>query len=192
MNFPRRSRWLCLAILLIFAGTASRGYCAPPETGAGSESESRSRSESRDESDAKEYRRSLAAGLAFTGPLIRKGFKNDYSAEFHYLFGSAGSSDDDASAHVFGLRGYRHFRTDKRLQPYAGIESAYILAKTRILKSSGYAAGGFAGVEYYITRRFSIGLDIGPYYVWIKEKDIGASGGGVDFVLSTFVNFYIF
>ena len=156
------------------------------------DADSKPKAESRQEPGSDEYRRSLGAGLAFTGPLIRKGFKNNYSAEFHYLFGFAGSSDDDVSAHVFGLRGYRHFRTDKRLQPYAGIESAYILAKTRILSSSGYALGGFAGVEYYITRRFSIGLDMGPYYVWIKEKDIGASGGGVDFVLSTFVNFYIF
>ena len=144
------------------------------------------------EPDAKEYKRSLGVGLAYTGILFRKGFKHDYSAEAHYLFGQAAAGDMDVSAHVFGLRGYRHFRAGKRAQPYAGLEGGYIYAETRIQKGSGYEAGGFAGIEYYLSPRFSLGFDLGPYYVWYKEKDLGTSNGGVDFVLSTYVNFYIF
>ena len=142
--------------------------------------------------EPKGYKRSFGTGFAFTGILFRKGFKNNISAEAHYLFGEAGSSDDDISAHLFGMRGYRHFRTDKRAQPFVGVEADYVLAKTRILRSSGYATGGFAGVEYYLSPRFSLGFDIGPYYLWVKEKETGVSGGGIDFVLNTFVNFYIF
>lgn len=141
---------------------------------------------------SKEYKRSLAAGLAYTGILFRKGFMKHYAAEAHYLFGQAGSSDDDVSAHAFGLRGYRHFRVGSRVQPYAGLEGAYLRAKTRLQEGSGYAGGGFAGIEYYLTSRFSVGFDLGPYYVWFKEKDLGTSEGGMDFILSTYANFYIF
>jgi hypothetical protein len=138
-----------------------------------------------------EFRRSWGVGLGMIGPLVRKGFKKDYSLEGHYFFGETG--DDDLSAHVFfGMRGYRHFRTDRRLQLFAGLEADYVLGETRIQKSTGYLTGGFAGIEYYLTRRLSLGLDLGPYYVWLKEKDFGNSGGGVDFVLNTFLNFYIF
>ncbi len=135
-------------------------------------------------------KRSLAVGLDYTGVLFRKGFKSDYSAEAHYMFGEAGPSSDDVSTHVFGLRGYRHFRTDRRLQPFTGIEGGYVMAKTRIQRANGYLAGGFAGLEYYITRRITLGFDMGPYYIWVKENGLGVSGGGVDFILNSFVNFY--
>lgn len=171
----RTARWL-LAVFIFNSGEV----CLPPAFLRASEP------------DEKEYRRSLAAGLAYTGILFRKGFKRDYSAEAHYVFGQAGSSNDDLFAHVLGLRGYRHFRTDRRLQPFAGLEGAYILAETRIQTTSGYLSGGFVGIEYYITTRFSLGIDLGPYYIWIKEKDFGTTAGGVDFVLNSFLNFYIF
>ena len=141
---------------------------------------------------AQAHKRSLGAGLAFMGPLIRKGLPKDFSLEFHYLFGHAGTNDEDIPAKVFGLRGYRHFFTDRQLQPYVGVEGAYLTASNSTRHLSGYSAGGFAGLEYYLTSRFSVGFDIGPYYTWLREKEYQTSNGGFDFVLSTFFTLYIF
>ena len=139
-----------------------------------------------------DHKRSLGVGMAFMGPLIRKGRPKDFSVEFHYLFGHAGTSDEDISAQVFGLRGYRHFFTDRHVQPYVGVEGAYLTASNSSRHSSGYSAGGFAGLEYYLLARFSVGFDIGPYYTWLREKEFQTSNGSFDFVLSTFFTFYIF
>ena len=137
-------------------------------------------------------KRSLGVGFAFMGPLIRKGLPKDFSLEFHYLFGHAATNDEDISAQVFGLRGYRHFFTDRRVQPYVGVEGAYLTASNSSRHSSGYSAGGFAGVEYYLLSRASVGFDVGPYYTWLREKEYQTSNGSFDFVLSTFFTFYIF
>ena len=104
---------------------------------------------------AQEHKRSLGVGFAYMGPLIRKGLPKDFSLEFHYLFGHAGTNDEDISAKVFGLRGYRHFFTDRQLQPYVGAEGAYLTASNSTRHSSGCSAGGFAGLEYYFMSRFS-------------------------------------
>ena len=144
------------------------------------------------DSDAQAHKRSLGVGFAFMGPLIRKGLPKDFSLEFHYLFGHAGTNDEDISAKVFGLRGCRHFFTDRPIQPYVGVEGAYLTASNSARHSSGYSAGGFAGLEYYLTSRFSVGFDIGPYYTWLREKEYQTSNGSFDFVLSTFLTVYIF
>ena len=141
---------------------------------------------------AQVHKRSLGVGFAFMGPLIRKGLPKDFSLEFHYLFGHAGTSDEDISAKVFGLRGYRHFFTDRQIQPYVGVEGAYLTASNSSRHTSGYSAGGFAGIEYYLASRFSLGFDIGPYYTWLREKEYQTSNGGFDFVLSTYFTVYIF
>ncbi len=138
------------------------------------------------------YRRTLGIGFAYTGPLVRWGFKKYLSLEAHYLFGEADSTDGTVSASVIGMRGYRHFRTDQRLQFFAGPELAYVMADSMNLKSAGYVAGGFAGAEYYLTRRISVGFDAGPYYTYLKEKKTSVSESGVDFTVNTFLNFYIF
>src|SRR5947208_3820339 len=71
---------------------------------------------------APELKRTLAVGFAYTGGLLRWGFKPDWSVEAHYLFGSADSIDENVSSNLIGLRAYRHFRREKRLQFFAGPE----------------------------------------------------------------------
>ena len=142
--------------------------------------------------DRPQFNRTLGVGVAYMGGLFRWGFKKHWSLEGHALFGSADSNDGNVSSMVMGARGYRHFRTDRRLQLFAGVEADYVTAKSQNLKSSGYLAGAFGGVEYYILPRLSIGLDLGPYYLSLKEKDLAVSESGLDFILNTFLNFYIF
>ncbi len=140
-----------------------------------------------------EGKRKLGIGFAYTGGLIRYGFKKHWSLEGHYLIGKASSNDGDVHSTAMGLRAYRHFRLDKRLQWYAGADASYLSAKSDHFKSSfGLGAGGFGGMEYYILPRLSIGFDLGPYYIKITQNQYGGSESGLEFILNSFLNFYIF
>src|SRR5437870_3045979 len=110
------------------------------------------------EPDSKpELKRTLGIGFAYTGGLVRWGFRKVWSVEGHYLFGSADSNDGGVSADVMGARGYRHFRVQNHLQFYAGTEAGYLTASGAHLKTRGFLVGGFAGMEYYLRPWLSVG-----------------------------------
>ena len=139
------------------------------------------------------FKRKLGVGLAYTGGLLRYGFKKHWSLEGHYLIGKASSNDGDVSSSAVGLRVYRHFRLEEKLQCYAGADASYLSATSNNFKSSaGFGGGGFGGLEYYILPRLSVGLDLGPYFITMNKNNGVDSESGVDFVLNTFLNFYIF
>jgi hypothetical protein len=110
---------------------------------------------------------------------------------------------------VLGLRGYRFFREHRRCKLYLGLEGDYAKTSIRSVNSSssptggivnesgfgntsGYAAGGFAGIEFHVARRIAIDLDMGPYLIGLKEQATGTSGSNWDFVVNTALNFYLF
>lgn len=134
----------------------------------------------------------MGLGFAYTGGLLRWGFKEVWSLETHYLFGSASSNDSDVKSQVMGVRGYRHFRTDRALQFFVGPEIDYVLAKSQSLISTGYLIGGFAGMELYLRSWCSIGFDAGGYYTHLKESSVSVSDSGLDFIVNSFLNFYVF
>ena len=146
----------------------------------------------RSETEAPELKRKLGVGFAYIGGLIRYGFLKHWSAELHYLVGSADSNDGTVNSKLIGTRGYRHFRVDHRLQFYTGLGFDFASADSISIKSNGYLSGGFVGTEYYIFPRLSLGLDLGAYYLSLKDKNSSISDSGIDFILNTFLNFYIF
>ena len=133
-------------------------------------------------------RKKFAVGLGYTGGLARYGFNPAWAAQAHYLIGSADSDDGNVNAAVIGARGYRLFRTDKKLQYYSGIELDSLRADSNNFKSTGFSFGGFAGAEFYVFPWLSVTLDLGPYYLSMKA---GGSSSGVDFILNSYINFYI-
>jgi hypothetical protein len=139
-----------------------------------------------------DYRRTLAVGFGYTGLIVRCGFKDAWAVETQYLFGQADSTDGDVSSQLAVVRGYRHFRLRQRLQLFAGTAIGYVTAKSTTFKSTGYLGGAFGGIEYYLMKRLSVGFDVGPYYFTLNEKTAGQSSSGVDFVVNSFLNFYIF
>lgn len=139
-----------------------------------------------------EYKRSAGVGLAYMGGLLKYGFKKVWAAEAHYLFGNADTAGGSVSSRVIGLRGYRYFRARKALQFYAGPGAAFVTTEGAGSKSSGYMAGGFAGLEYYLRSWLSIGVDVGPYYTALKEDSLGTKESGIDFIANSFVNVYLF
>ena len=129
------------------------------------------------------------------------------------MTGSASSNAGSIQAMVFGLRGYRFFKEHYRCKLYLGLEGDYAMTKIHgandvgstgvngsggisspsgIGNTSGYDAGGFAGIELRIMRRVAVDFDMGPYQINLKEKVTGTSGSSWDFVINTALNVYLF
>lgn len=150
----------------------------------------------------------MALGINDLGAQLRLHLNPDWAAEVRYLRGTASSDVGTIDANVFGVRGYRFFSEHHHFQLYAGLEAAYVSTSIRSYNNSnpptsvanvsgfgdtsGYATGGFGGVEYRLGRRVAIDLDIGPYMIGLQEKVTSVSDASLDFVLDTAINVYLF
>ncbi len=140
-------------------------------------------------------KRSFGTGLTYTGGLIRAGFGERWAVDARFLYDVTNTSNGDVKSQIIGARGYFSFRTRKKLQPYVGIEADYVSSKLNNGTSydvTGFTTGGFLGLEYYLTNRISLGVDMGPYYIKLKESSLSQSASEFDFVANSFLNFYIF
>ena len=75
--------------------------------------------------------------------------------------------------------------------PYLGIEGDYGSFKGEYSKGGGFAAGGFAGVEYFLGRSLSVQTDVGASYLSLKDTDSALAQSGLEFILSLAVNIYL-
>ncbi len=152
--------------------------------------------------------RRVSFGVNDLGEQLRFHFNPNWASEFRYLTGSSSSDLGRVHANVFGMRGYRFFPEHRRLRFYAGLEGDYVKTSIGSVNTtgnqnsiatisgfgdtSGYALGGFGGVELRIGRRVAIDLDVGPYMIGLKEKVTGVSDTTLDFVGNTAINVYLF
>ena len=153
----------------------------------------------------------LAYGINGLGEELRVHFSPNWAAEGRFQIGNASSNEGKIQAMVFGLRGYRFFQEHRRCKLYLGLEGAY--AQTSIHGSpttptsptgqysaqqsgfgntTGFAGGGFAGIELRPLRRIAVDFDMGPYLIDLKEKTTGTAGSNWDFVVNFAVLFYFF
>jgi hypothetical protein len=135
-----------------------------------------------------------AAGASYTGFQLRYQFSCRWAVEGRAQFGSADSDYGKVSSKVFGIRGYRFFPFRDYLAWYTGGEVAYARAQsdTTSYETKGFAAGGFGGMEYRIAKRVSVGVDIGPYIISLRETQTQMTQTSLDFVVNTAINFYLF
>jgi len=152
--------------------------------------------------------RRLSFGINDLGTQLRWHLTPRWATEMRFLTGSADSDVGTVRANVFGLRGYRFFSERHRFRFYAGLEAAYVHTSIRSFnngnnpnsitniagfgETSGYAAGGFGGVEFRLGRRIAIDADLGPYMIGLQEKVTRASDASLDFVLNSAINVYLF
>jgi len=156
-----------LAVLVWFATPARSAEPASPET--------------------------LALGVNVIGGQIDYAFNRAWRGELRFVSGSQESSVGTVSSQVVGLRAYRLFGASAT-RFYAGAEAAFIRAKQNGsgLRTTGGALGGFIGLERRIARRVALGVDAGPYAVTLRESASRASSTSVEFVLNTFILFYVY
>ena len=137
----------------------------------------------------------LGFGVNYLGGQVRYLFSPAWACEVRYATGQASSTLGAVSSRVFGLRGYRFYGGSQRdLQLVLGAEADYLMAgqKSTNYGTSGTAIGGFLGMEYHLTHRFSLGINIGPYLISLREKTSHDSSSSLEFVADSYINFYAF
>ena len=136
----------------------------------------------------------LALGVNYIGGQARYNLNSRWAGELRYLTGSEDASTGKVFSQVFGLRGYRFFRESAYYRFFLGSEAALVNSdqKNTSYKVSGPAMGAFGGLEYHFGKRFSLGLDIGPYLLSLKEKKTDVSDTSLEFIANTYFIVYLF
>lgn len=135
----------------------------------------------------------LAVGTTYIGGQIHWGFANRWALELRALKGEKTSTNTGTvTGNAYGMRGYWYFRRPSRVRFFTGLEAAATRSTSESYnyKSTGMAFGGFAGTEIYLLKRFSIGVDVGPYFLSTKVRNTDTSDGETTFVINSFMNFY--
>lgn len=81
---------------------------------------------------------------------------------------------------------------DSQFRPFLAVEGDYISFAGEFSRGAGIAAGGFAGLEYFVGKRISIQTDAGPVYIGLKDGRSALRQSGLEYVLNFGVNFTIF
>lgn len=134
-------------------------------------------------------------------PLIRGKFKISKNDLIELRFGTAHAQDGgvenepNVSLFLYGVRWYNKLSLIQRKlydNIYLGVE---IDSFNSYFRSSnigqGYVFGSFVGIEKYVNKWFSVNLDVGPYYVYMKHKNFDISVDTIDIVFNILFNFYI-
>lgn len=103
--------------------------------------------------------------------------------------GVAVKGEFDRDVRLFGLRETWHFKTlRKSIQPFFGLEQSAVLFNDGRARAGGYAAGLFAGGEWFISRSFSLQADLGPALVGLRDSESGVTESGVGLAFNFGIN----
>ena len=113
---------------------------------------------------------------------IKYGLSSRFSIEGRAAFGSG----------IFagGARLYYNFNPEYRTVILAGGEGDYVSFNVHDVEGSGFVAYGFVGGEYFITRKFTFNLDIGPAYIFVRENQFDFNEKGLEWVFNLGINYY--
>lgn len=113
---------------------------------------------------------------------IKYGLSSRFSIEGRAAFGSG----------IFagGARLYYNFNPEGRTVIFVGGEGDYVSFDVDDVEGIGLVGYGFVGGEYFITRRFTFNLDIGPAYIFLKENQLDFDEHGLEWVFNLGINYY--
>ena len=105
-----------------------------------------------------------------------------------------GRAQYDKDASVAGARLYWYpplLPAGSKFSPYLCAEGGYGSFKSVVTKGAGFAGGAFGGIEYSLSRSFSLQMDAGGEYISLKDKGASVTQNELEFILNFGVNFYI-
>jgi hypothetical protein len=94
---------------------------------------------------------------------------------------------------ALGPRLYRYpalFAAASRFRPYLCMEVDYVSSKGEYSKGKGWGVGPFAGIEYSLSRHFSLQIDTGGLFLALKDRSTSLTEDDFEFTLNFGVNFY--
>lgn len=128
----------------------------------------------------------VALGINYPGLSFKYVFNKMVSAEIKILASEI--------CKVFCLRISKYFWLSKtsNLFLYTGGETGYVYFKTKdeTVEGDGVVGNIFCGIEKFLWKHFSVGIDIGPTMVYIKDKNYEQTEQSFDFVVNLGINIY--
>ena len=92
---------------------------------------------------------------------------------------------------VFGFREYFYLNPGARkLNFLLGLENSFVSFKADNADGKGFFGEFYLGGEYFLTRRFSFQLDVGPGYVYLSDDSTKLTEKGLEFVANFGLNWY--
>jgi hypothetical protein len=92
---------------------------------------------------------------------------------------------------VAGLRLYRNFSSRPYGRLFWGLEGDYVSFKGDVSEGTGFAGEIFFGGEYFVAKRLSLQMDLGPAYIALTDGDTSLSVNGVEMVINFGINYYL-
>ena len=138
--------------------------------------------------------RALGVGVNDLGGQLDYDFGRGHRLELRYLTGKEDSDEGRIATSVIGMRVYQRFRIQGIYHPYVGAEASFVQAKIAggAYSVNGAAPGLFVGVDRDLGKRFSMGLDIGPYLFILHERSTNTRGTSFDVIANAFLLFHVY
>lgn len=123
-------------------------------------------------------------GIGFGNPYIsvKYGLNSKFSIEARGAFGSG--------IIVSGARLYYNFNPEDRAVIFIGGEGDYVTFDTDDVSGNGYVGYAFVGGEYFISKKFTFNLDIGPAFIGLKEDEFDLDVSGLEWIFNLGINYY--
>lgn len=102
-----------------------------------------------------------------------------YTVEFKHL------NDSPSDITVTGVRLYHHFLPLQRTNYYWGLDLSRINFEGAVSEGDGTSTGLFFGVYREIAPNLSWSLDMGPYYIYLRDDETRISANGLEYTVTT-------
>jgi len=143
-------------------------------------------SASAEDADQETYGRSAAVGVNFPGVNFKLPLSSKFAAE---LRGQYEYKILTTTARLYYYPSIPGFGNPK-LRPFISAEGGYVSFQGNYSQGNGAIFGGAGGVEYFLSKRFSVQTDFGPYYVMVNDRNTAIEQTGLEFVMNFGINFY--
>jgi hypothetical protein len=134
--------------------------------------------------EARSFAESFYFGLRWPG--VSVGFREPpYTVEFKYL-------EDSNDVRITGLRLYHHLLRIEDNNLYWGADMARLSFEGAVSEGNGNSTGLFLGFEKRIVDRFTWSLDVGPYFIHLRDDPTNITQRGLEFTMTTGLNVALF
>lgn len=145
---------------------------------------------------------SLLLVLALAAPVLSEPQKGDFGIGLNYPgLGVRYQMSDKTSIEakvqaetnivVAGMRFYRELSSTRRGRLFWGLEADYVSFQGEVSKGTGLAGEILFGGEYFVAKRLSLQMDMGPAYIALTDGDTSMSVNGVEYVVNFGINYYV-
>lgn len=120
----------------------------------------------------------ISIGNAYLG--LRYGFSPKFGVEIRKGL--------DSEVNTTNIRGYFNIYDKEKSGIYLGAEYSSINFNSNGIAGEGYSVLPFAGIEFFLGRNISLGIDLGPMYINLGSQNVSVDG--FEYVSNFGLNYY--